>query len=438
MERRDKDLKSGLGKGVSISLPNMAENQSSIGLNVSASSLSSNTSRITNKTNQPMIQEIQETVSSSQLELKGGVDKIDLTGKVNMSSSISQINTIEGLLREGDEVVNKFLRAQKGPVYKSTVQITLQSSGANSLVNMERENMLISVEIDSQASQPKGHTGANASVNYRPVSNLQFISKIVEKVTLDQFILHCNNNSLLPNYKSAYRKYYSCETSLVKLVNDILWAMEKQLVTVVDILDLSATFDTVDHDLLLEVLEKQYGIVGTARQWYTSYLKPRMFKVGIRGTTSQPRQLDYSVPQGSVQGAFLFIAYASTLDLVVQPSGLELNGFVDDHSVCTTFKPSKLDHKEELDTIATIESAMLDIKSWIDQVHLKLNESKMEFIYFGWPSQLGKCVATTIDVNGKTITRNNITKYLGAHLDSALNFKQHIKTKCKAAMFNLQ
>ena len=92
--------------------------------------------------------------------------------------------------------------------------------------------------------------------------------------------------------------------------------MEKQLVTVVVILDLSAAFNTVDHDVLLEVLEKQYGIVGTARQWYTSYLKPRTFKV----TTSQPRQVDYSVPKGSVQGAFLFIAYASTLDLVVQPS----------------------------------------------------------------------------------------------------------------------
>ena len=192
--------------------------------------------------------------------------------------------------------------------------------------------------------------------NYRSVSNLQFISKIVEKVTLDQFTQHCNSNSLLSGYQSAHRKYYSCETSLVKLINDILWAMEKQLVTVVVILDLSAVFDTVDHDLLLEVLRKQYGIAGMAREWYTSYLKPRTFKVSIRGKTSQPRQLDYSVPQGSVQGAFLFIAYASTLDLVVLPSGLELNGFTDDYSICITFKPSKLDHKEETDTIITIES----------------------------------------------------------------------------------
>ena len=92
--------------------------------------------------------------------------------------------------------------------------------------------------------------------NYRPVSNLQFVSKIVERTILDKFTQHCNSNSLLPDYQSANRKYYSCEISLVKLVNSILWAMEKQLVTVVVILDLSAAFDTVDHDLLLEVLEK--------------------------------------------------------------------------------------------------------------------------------------------------------------------------------------
>ena len=274
--------------------------------------------------------------------------------------------------------------------------------------------------------------------NYRPVSNIQFISKIVEKVTLDQFTQHCNRNSLLPNYQSAYRQHHRCETSLVKLVNDILWAMEKQLVTVVVILDLSAAFDTVDHDLLLEVLESRFGIVGTARKWYTSYLMPRSFKVSIRSSTSQPRQLDYSVPQGSIQGAFLFMADASTLDLVVQPSGLELNGFADDHSIRTTSKPSKLDHREEQDTIANIEATMLKVKSWMDQVRLKLNEAKTEFMYYGWPSQLEECAVSTIDINGENIARSAVTKYLGAHLDSALNFKKHIKTKCKAAMFNLQ
>ena len=176
--------------------------------------------------------------------------------------------------------------------------------------------------------------------NYRLVSNLSFISKIVEKVTLDQFNQHCQENNLVPEYQSAYRKRHSCETSLAKLVNDILWNMENQLVTAIVILDLSAPFNTVDHNLLLDVLEKQFGITGAARQWYESYLMPRKFRVSVDNKTSQPRQLDYSVPQGSVQGAFLFIAYASTLDQVVCSNQLTLNGFADDHSVRRTFKPS--------------------------------------------------------------------------------------------------
>ena len=272
--------------------------------------------------------------------------------------------------------------------------------------------------------------------NYRPVSNLSFISKIIEKVTLEQFNHHCQENSLVPEYQSAYRKNHSCETSLVKLVNDILWNMDSQLVTSIVILDLSAAFDTVDHDLLLDVLETRFGITGTARKWYESYLKPRRFRVSVGKEESQPRQLDYLVPQGSIQGAFLFVAYASTLEEIVDKTKLDLNGFADDHSVRRAFKPSKLDHKE-LETITIMEQSMLDIKSWMDQVRLKMNESKMEFIYFGWPSQLDKCIKATININGEEIERTNITKYLGTYLNSKLDFKEHIKTKCKAVMLNI-
>ena len=87
-------------------------------------------------------------------------------------------------------------------------------------------------------------------------SNLGFISKIVEKVTLEQFTKHYNTNSLLLEYQSAYRKNHHFITSTIKLVNDILWGMEEQVVRAVVTLDLSAAFNTVDHDLLLEVLEK--------------------------------------------------------------------------------------------------------------------------------------------------------------------------------------
>ena len=80
---------------------------------------------------------------------------------------------------------------------------------------------------------------------------------------------------------------------------------------------------------------------------------------------------------------------------------------------------------------------MQNIKVWMDQVCLKMNDSKTEFIYFGWPSQLAKCSINKIDVNGEQITRSNHTRYLGAHLDQQLNFKLHIQAKSKAAILNV-
>ena len=100
--------------------------------------------------------------------------------------------------------------------------------------------------------------------NYRPYSNLKFLAKLVEKSMLLQFNEHCSLNSLLPSYQSAYRKFYSCKTSLLKLANNLLNEMENQRVSAQMVMDLSAAFDTVDHKIFLDVLSSQYGIEGKA------------------------------------------------------------------------------------------------------------------------------------------------------------------------------
>ena len=110
---------------------------------------------------------------------------------------------------------------------------------------------------------------------------------------------------------------------------------------------------------------------------------------------------------------------------------------MDDNSVRKTFKLTRLDHKDELDTAEIIEKAVLDIKGWMDQVCLKMNESKTEFIYFGGNRQLEKYISHKIDVNGEDIQRVELTRNLGAYLDLSLHFREHKKTKCKADMINL-
>ena len=126
--------------------------------------------------------------------------------------------------------------------------------------------------------------------NFRLVSNLSFLSKVVEKCMLLQLSDHCKAFNLQPDYQSAYREDYSCETVILSISNDILWAMEKQSIISLVTIDPSAAFDTVDHDTLLHILNSKFGIEDTALKWFDQYLRPKSFKVTINmGITAKPR-----------------------------------------------------------------------------------------------------------------------------------------------------
>ena len=110
------------------------------------------------------------------------------------------------------------------------------------------------------------------SSNYRPVSNLVFLSKVLEKAVLEQFITYCDTHKLIPDYQSAYRKNFSCETSIIKVVNDVLWNFENQEVCAMCMIELSTAFNTVDHQILLQVLQSICRVLGSALAWFKSYL----------------------------------------------------------------------------------------------------------------------------------------------------------------------
>ena len=145
---------------------------------------------------------------------------------------------------------------------------------------------------------------------------------------------HCD--SLMPDYQLAYRKFYSCKTVLVKLVNDILWAMEHQKILSLVCIDLSAAFDMVDHKILEQVLKNEYGINGTVLQWYKTYIRPRGFKVNIHEEYSDEIELPFAVAQGSCTGPYLFVLYCSTIKYNV-PRTISLLGYSDDHALKDTF-----------------------------------------------------------------------------------------------------
>jgi len=140
--------------------------------------------------------------------------------------------------------------------------------------------------------------------NYGPVSNLTFVSKLVERVVASHLVGYLNMHGLMPQLQSAYRHHHSTETALLKVLSDIYAAVYSQQVVLLGLLDLSATFDCVDHEILLRRLRVRYGICGTAYDWIASFLHRRSQQVLYRGRLSAEWQLLLGVPQGSVLGLY--------------------------------------------------------------------------------------------------------------------------------------
>ena len=271
--------------------------------------------------------------------------------------------------------------------------------------------------------------------NYRPVSNLPYISKIVEKCALNQFMKYLESHRLLPDYQSAYRRGFSTETALLKLVSDILWNMGKGHVTALTALDLSAAFDTVDHTVLCNLLSFTFGVSAESLPWFITYLSSRNAEVHINSSRSNPRAIDFSVPQGSICGPVLYTVYASTLENYIGVSDVSLIGYADDHSTYLSFDPN--DSAGEQEIIQSLEDKLVKVNTWMNLNRLKLNPDKTEFILFGSRQQLNKCKSKEISVVDAGVGRSNCIKYLGGYLDEQMNLKRFVSDKCKTISMNI-
>ena len=140
-------------------------------------------------------------------------------------------------------------------------------------------------------------------------------------------------------------------------------------------LDLSAAFDTVDHDVLLERLKSGLGICGTALNWFKSYLSGRSQSILINGTQLKPTSLVCGVPQGSVLGPILFTIYMLLLGDIIERHGKQFHMYAGDCQLYTTFESS-----DNNQTALNMEILVDDIRGWYSDNMLKLNDSKTEMI----------------------------------------------------------
>ena len=233
--------------------------------------------------------------------------------------------------------------------------------------------------------------------NYRSVSNLAFLSKVTERIAAKQMCGHLSINHLFPEFQSAYRNFHSTETALLRTRNDILVNMNKQHVTLLVFLDLSAAFDTVDHDILLRRLKYKFGICNNPLAWFRSHLVNISHCVVIENVMSDSFDMKYGVPQGSCLGPLLFILYTSKLFDVIHHHLPTVHCFADDTELYLSFNPSS-DNAQDA-AILAMENCLRDIRNWMITDRLMINDEKTEFMLIGTKAQLAKVKNITLTID---------------------------------------
>ncbi len=266
--------------------------------------------------------------------------------------------------------------------------------------------------------------------NFRPVSNIPVISKYIEKVVVAQLVSHLDRNGFQEKYQSANKKYHSTETALRCVHNNILRALDSGQCVLLILLDLSAAFDTVDHAILLSRLTNM-GVTGRALSWFRSYLTGRTQTVQIHGFKSKAHNLSCGVPQGSVMGPILFLAYLTPLGNIMHQSGHSFMLYADDNQIYIVFRREAL-----TETKISSEQCVADVKSWLVDNKLKFNDDKTEVLLI--QSKYRKPVSLeSIQVGNAQIVPTERARNIGVIFDSLFSFDHHIINMAKNINYHL-
>eukprot|EP00745_Piridium_sociabile_P012062 TRINITY_DN18726_c0_g1_i1.p1 TRINITY_DN18726_c0_g1~~TRINITY_DN18726_c0_g1_i1.p1 ORF type:complete len:1158 (-),score=142.61 TRINITY_DN18726_c0_g1_i1:196-3669(-) len=269
--------------------------------------------------------------------------------------------------------------------------------------------------------------------NYRPISNLSFLSKLLERIILHQLFSHLTTHKLLSVHQSAYRAGHSTETALLRILNNILVSLDQDKISTLLLLDLSAAFDTIDHEILFSRLEHDFGIKNTALNWFRSYLSERKQTVLVNGQKSSESPLDFGVPQGSVLGPVLFILYTTPLTHLIDSHSVHHEIYADDTQLNHCSSPSNYNC-----LVQSLQDCVSEVKLWMSDNRLKLNDDKTEAIRFS-PTSASSCsLPSTIALGNTTISFSDCVRDLGFFFDQDLSMNQQVIKTCQAAYIELR
>ena len=271
--------------------------------------------------------------------------------------------------------------------------------------------------------------------SYRPVSGLSFLSKLVERIVAAQIRSHMDSHDLGNIFQSAYKLGHSTETALLCIKNEIHLSLSKGMPTALVLLDLSAAFDTIDHDTLLSCLSSRFGFAGSALKWFRSYLQDRFQSVKIGSSLSNLFKLKFRVPQGSVLGPLLFSLYTTPLGQVIRKyTGVRYHFYADDTQLFIHLSPD-----DSLKSFDRLKSCLNDIQVWMSENKLKLNPDKTEFIVFGAKDRC-KWLSDSFPVNilGNCLSLADVVRNLGVLVDAKFCFTNHVNSVIKSCFISLR
>ena len=272
----------------------------------------------------------------------------------------------------------------------------------------------------------------NVLKNYRPVSNLPFLSKVMEKIVAHQLTSYLTLNSLLEPLQSAYRKSHSTETALTKVDNDICMALDAGQCVFMVLLDLSAAFDTIDHDILITRLSK-LGISDIPLQWFTSYLKNRQQSISIQNSISEPQHPQFGVPQGSVLGPLLFCIYIQPLAQLIRHHNINFHQYADDNQLYQYFY-----QPDTLSTLHKMEGAVNEIKTWMTLNKLQLNDGKTEVLLIRSQFNHSPRPIDHMSIGSCSVQFVHSARNIGMTLDENYTLRKHIQMICRSIYYHLR